>query len=135
VGCLVVTVDGAIKGIITDRDLLTCIGGNDDPSQCAVARHMSRPAIVLPPNEDHFTAVDVMRKRRIKRLPITKDGKLLGIVSLSDLAALAERDLERLESATVFVSDLIKTQGAQRSTSNVAACGLPKAADELTVTH
>jgi CBS domain-containing protein len=138
VGCLVVTLDGAIKGIITDRDLLACIGQNHDPYRCAVAHHMSRPAIVLPPEEDHLTAANVMRKRRIKRVPITKDGKLLGIISLSDLAALAELDLERLESSTLFAFNLIKTQGAQRSApkpGSVAQCGSPKAAHEQTVTH
>lgn len=138
VGCLVVTVDGAIKGIITDRDLLACISQSHDPYQCAVARHMSRPAIVLPPEEDHLTAANVMWKKRIKRVPITKDGKLLGIISLSDLAALAESDLERLESSTVFVSNLIKTQGAQRSASKLRAvteCALPKTVHEQTVAH
>jgi len=42
VGCLVVALDGAIKGIITDRDLLGCIGKGHDPSQCKVSGHMSR---------------------------------------------------------------------------------------------
>lgn len=138
VGCLVVTVEGAIKGIITDRDLLACISQSHDPYQCAVSRHMSRPAIVLPPEEDHLTAANVMWKRRIKRLPITKDGKLLGIVSLSDLAALAERDLERLESSTFFVFSLIKTQGAQGGASKLGIlteCGLPKPADDQVVRH
>ena len=131
VGCLVVSTDGAIKGIITDRDLLACIGQSHSPDQCGVALHMSRPVIVLRPEEDHLTAASVMCKKRIKRLPIAKDGKLLGIISLSDLAALAEGDLERLESSTLFVSDLIKTQGAQRGASKRGnSCGLPKPADD-----
>jgi CBS-domain-containing membrane protein len=74
-----------------------------------------------------------MWKKRIKRLPITKDGKLLGIVSLSDLAALAERDLEQLESLTLFVSNLIRTQGAQGGASKLGIlteCGLPRSADD-----
>jgi signal-transduction protein with cAMP-binding, CBS, and nucleotidyltransferase domain len=136
VGCLVVTADGAIKGIITDRDLLACIDQRHDPYQCEVALHMSRPVIVLQPEENHLTAVNVMRKKRIKRLPVAKNGKLLGIISLSDLAALAESDLERLESSTLFVSDLIKTQGAQRGASKLGTfteCGLPKPADDQTV--
>jgi signal-transduction protein with cAMP-binding, CBS, and nucleotidyltransferase domain len=136
VGCLVVTVEGGIKGIITDRDLLACISQSHDPYQCAVARHMSRPVIVLPPEEDHLTAANVMCKKRIKRLPIAKDGKLLGLISLSDLAALAEGELERLASSTLFVSNLIRTQGAQRGASKlgpVAESGLPKAVHEQTV--
>jgi signal-transduction protein with cAMP-binding, CBS, and nucleotidyltransferase domain len=49
VGCLVVSVDGAIKGIITDRDSLGCVGRGHDPSHCKVAIHMSRPVVVLKP--------------------------------------------------------------------------------------
>ncbi len=129
VGCLVVTDDGAIKGIITDRDLLACIDQRHDVYQCGVALHMSRPVIVLQPEENHLTAVNVLRKKRIKRLPIAKNGKLLGIISLSDLAALAESDLERLESSTLFVSDLVKTQGAQKGASKLGTftkCDLPR---------
>lgn len=136
VGCLVVTADGAIKGIITDRDLLACISHSHNPYQCGVALHMSRPVIVLPPEEDHLTAVEVMYKKRIKRLPVAKDGKLLGIVSLSDLAALAEGDLKRLESSTLLVSNLIKTQGAQRGASKLGTfteCELPKSPNDQTV--
>lgn len=136
VGCLVVTADGAIKGIITDRDLLACLSQSHDPYQCGVTFHMSRPVIVLRPEENHLAAVNVMCKKRIKRLPVAKDGKLLGIVSLSDLAALAEGDLKRLESSTLFVSGLIKSQGAQGGASKLGTfteCGLPKQADHQTV--
>jgi CBS domain-containing protein len=89
VGCLVATMDGVIKGIITDRDLLACLQQKHDPYQCKIALHMSRPVVVLRPDEDHLTAVNVMRQKRIKRLPVASRGKLLGIVSLSDLAAIA----------------------------------------------
>lgn len=136
VGCLVVTADAAIKGIITDRDLLACIDKTHDPYQCRVALHMSRPVIVLQPEEDHLTAVNVMCKKRIKRLPIAKGGKLLGIISLSDLAALAETNLEPLESLTLFISSLIKTQGAQGAAAKLRIsreCGLPKSTNDQTV--
>jgi CBS domain-containing protein len=136
VGCLVVTVEGAVKGIITDRDLLGCIGRGHDPSQCKVSAHMSRPVVVLKPDEEHITAAEIMRKRRVKRLPVAKNGKLLGIVSLSDLAALAQADLERLESSRLFVSALIKTQGAQGVASKprlAAASGLPKPTNSRTL--
>jgi predicted transcriptional regulator len=74
---------------------------------------MSRPVIVLRPEEDHMTAINVMREKRIKRLPVASRGKLLGIVSLSDLAAIAAPEVERLKSSGLFLSALIKTEGAQ----------------------
>ena len=49
VGALVATIDEAVKGIITDRDLLGCIVEAHNPHECKVATHMSRPVIVLSP--------------------------------------------------------------------------------------
>jgi CBS domain-containing protein len=113
VGCLVVTSDSAIKGIVTARDLLGCIDQIHDPEQCRVAVHMSRPVTVLSPEEDPRTAADVMYNRRIKRLPLVKHGKLLGIISLADLASLAKRDLEQMQSSLLLASRFIRTQAGQ----------------------
>lgn len=113
VGCLVATVDGALKGIITDRDLLGCLNQRHDPYQCKISVHMSRPVNVLRPEEDLATAVNVMRNRRIKRLPVARQGKLLGIVSLSDLSAVVHDQVEKLWPSWVLITDLIATQGAQ----------------------
>lgn len=113
VGCLVVSVDGAIKGIITDRDLLACLEQGHDPYRCKIAAHMSHPVVVLRPEEDHTMALNVLRQKRIKRLPVAKSGKLLGIVSMSDLATVAEGDLERLWPSWVSITDLIRAQAIQ----------------------
>ena len=106
-GCLVITAEGAIKGIITDRDLLGCIAAGHNPRECKISAHMSRPVVVIKPEEDDATAANVMRRRRIKRLPVAKQGKLLGIVSLSDLAKLAVSDLGKLQSSLGLVSSFV----------------------------
>jgi CBS domain-containing protein len=113
VGCLVVTADGAIKGILTDRDLLECMQQSHDPRQCKAAGHMSRPVIVLKPEEDHIAAIDVMQRRRIKRVPIVRDGKLAGIVSLSDLAALAEGEMHKVWASWTAVAGIMRAQAVQ----------------------
>jgi CBS domain-containing protein len=113
VGCLVVSVDGAIKGIITDRDLLVCLEQGHDPYRCRIAAHMSHPVIVLRPEEDHTMALDVMRQRRINRLPVARSGKLLGILSMSDLAAVADAELEILWPSWVSITNLIRAQAVQ----------------------
>ena len=115
-GCLVVTSDGAIKGIITDRDVLGCIAKGHNPCQCKISSHMSRSVIVLRPEEELVTGADVMRRRQIKRLPIAEGGKLLGIVALSDLASFAATELS---ASTRFISSLISTQGAQARTGKI----------------
>ena len=115
VGSLVVTVEGAVKGIITDRDLLACMAQQHDPYRCMVSAHMHRPVIVLRPEEDHATAADVMRSRRIKRLPLVKNGKLLGIVSLSDLAAIASDEAAKLRASLSFFTAVVRAQSSQHN--------------------
>jgi CBS domain-containing protein len=113
VGCLVATTDGTVKGIITDRDLLGCMQQTHDPRQCKVATHMSRPVIVLKPDEDHIVAIDIMQRRRIKRLPLARDGKLVGMVSLSDLAALAEGEMHKVWASWTAVAGIMRAQAVQ----------------------
>ncbi len=113
VGCLVITLAGAVKGIITDRDLLACLAAAHDPYQCKISAHMQRPVHVLRPDEEPATAAQVMCERRIKRLPIAHNGKLLGIVSLSDLATIAGAEAESLRSALNFFTAVVRTQASQ----------------------
>jgi signal-transduction protein with cAMP-binding, CBS, and nucleotidyltransferase domain len=115
VGCLVVTVNDAVKGIITDRDLLCCFAQKHDPYRCEVSAHMRRPVIVLRPDEEAATAAEVMRNRHIKRLPVAKNGTLLGIVSLSDLAALASEEAKKLGSSLDFFTGVVRAQSSQHN--------------------
>jgi CBS domain-containing protein len=113
VGCLVVTVAGAVKGIITDRDLLACLAQAHDPYRYKISAHMHRPVHVLGPEEDHATAAEVMQKRRVKRLPIAHNGKLLGIVSLSDLALIASVEAAKHRASLSFFTAVVRTQASQ----------------------
>ena len=114
VGCLVVTLAGAVKGIITDRDLLACLAQAHDPYRCKISAHMHRPVHVLRPDEDHATAAVVMHEKRIKRIPIAQNGKLLGIVSLSDLALIASVEAAQLRASLSFFTAVVRTQASQR---------------------
>jgi len=122
VGCLVATTEGAVKGIITDRDLLGCLHQRHDPYRCKITGHMSRPVVVLRPEEEPSTGIEVMRKRRIKRLPVIDSGRLLGIVSLSDLVAVACHDIKSLWPLFALINDLLRTQ-SQHITARTTAPG------------
>jgi signal-transduction protein with cAMP-binding, CBS, and nucleotidyltransferase domain len=76
---------------------------------------MHRPVIVLAPEEDHATAIKVLRERNIKRLPVACRGKLLGIITLSDLAALAIEESIKLSSSLAFFTDVLNAQSARHS--------------------
>lgn len=110
VGCLVVTSDESVKGIITDRDLLACLEQAHDPYRCKVSNHMSRPVIVERPEEDVATAADVMRRNQIKRLPVLRNGILVGIVSISDVAAIVHAEAEKFWPTWVLTTNFMRAQ-------------------------
>jgi CBS domain-containing protein len=114
IGCLLATVDGSIKGIITDRDLLGCLDQEHDPDECSVSNHMSRPVIVERPDEDVIIAADVMRRNLIKRLPVVDGGKLVGIVSFSDIAAALHAEAERFRPTWQAITSLMRAQAFQK---------------------
>jgi CBS domain-containing protein len=113
VGCLVVTADGAVKGILTDRDLLGCLSQGDNPAECAVANHMSRPVVVERPDEEIVHAAEIMADRKIKRLPVVEHGRLLGIISFSDIAKWMSERTEEAWTQWNSITRLIKAQARQ----------------------
>lgn len=46
----------------------------------------------VPPGDSVAAALRVMRENAVRRLPVVKDGRLVGILSLGDLAKLRDRD-------------------------------------------
>ncbi len=110
VGCLVVTIGKAIQGIITDRDLLGCISEGHDLHLCKLSTHMNRPVVTERPEEELLTAAEVMARRRIKRLPIVKEGELVGIVSISDFAGITHEQAKSLWPTWVSVATLLRAQ-------------------------
>ncbi len=113
VGCLVITIDQAIKGIVTDRDLLACLSEGHNPYECKVSAHMSSPVVVEGPKEELLNAAEVMAQRKIKRLPVADDGKLLGIVSFSDISRVMHEQAQSFWPAWVSMTGLIRAQALQ----------------------
>lgn len=90
---LVTETDGTLCGIVTDRDIaIRVVAEGSDPSTTVLARMCSRELATLAPDDDEDRAIEMMRTRAIRRIPVTKDGKPVGVVSLGDLAV--ERDRE-----------------------------------------
>jgi CBS domain-containing protein len=87
VGMLVVMGPAAPQGVVTDRDLLTgCVGQGDDPAKCVVGNHASEEFISTGPERDALEAARMMRRKRVRRLPVIDEDELVGVVSFSDIA-------------------------------------------------
>ncbi|HTA93391.1 MAG TPA: CBS domain-containing protein [Polyangiaceae bacterium] len=78
---------GLLLGILTDRDLcMACYTQGRAPAQATVASAMSRVTYHAGPRTPLANVVDLMTKRKVRRVPITNEaGQLLGLVALADL--------------------------------------------------
>ncbi|MFQ5762414.1 MAG: cyclic nucleotide-binding/CBS domain-containing protein [Candidatus Bathyarchaeia archaeon] len=87
VGCLIIEENGRPVGIITERDFLRKITAPDmDPAKIKVAEIMSKPLITIRPEATLREAARKMRENNIRRLIVTKNSDLVGIITVRDIA-------------------------------------------------
>ncbi len=85
-GCLLVVSHEKPVGIITERDVLNrVVNESRDPKKTRISEVMSKPLVTASPNMRSGDATKLMLERNIKKLPVVENGKLVGIVSLTDL--------------------------------------------------
>lgn len=123
VGCLpVLDGEGRVAGMITDRDVCMAAMTSGQPlHQIVVTVAMAKDVLSCAPNASLVEAEEVMRYGRVRRLPVTDaDGFLVGIVSLNDLARLAEKEIGRKN----------RDLSAQEVTATLAAICEPRRAAE-----
>lgn len=84
---LVVDGDGSLVGVLTDRDIaVRAVADHTDAGSVAVGEVCSRDPVTITPDRPSEEAVELMRTHAVRRLPVVDRGRLLGIVSLGDLA-------------------------------------------------
>ena len=90
----ILVVDGKeLRGIVTDRDIVVrAVAEGRDPSATKVADISSSDVQALEPDQPVTEAIEIMRERAVRRVPVVDGGKPVGIVSIGDLAL--ERDRE-----------------------------------------
>ena len=87
IGCLIAIRKGKAVGIITERDLLKrVVAEARDVNKTRVKDIMSSPLVVVEPNLDLEEAVKLMFQMKIKKLPVVEGKRLVGLVSLTDVA-------------------------------------------------
>ncbi len=97
---LVVTENREVKGIITDSDFIfRVVSKGRDPNQTKVKEIMTANPKTVSPDLDVFEAVKIMEDLKIRRLPVVKDNKLVGILSVGDLASHLLVRMEFLRSS------------------------------------
>ncbi len=87
IGCLVAVRKGKAVGIITERDLLKrVVAEAKDADKTKVKDVMSTPLIVVEPDMGLEEAVRLMFQMKIKKLPVVDGKRLVGLVTLTDIA-------------------------------------------------
>ncbi|MDX1648720.1 MAG: CBS domain-containing protein, partial [Myxococcota bacterium] len=104
VGLLVVPdAEGRPEGVLTDRDLALALGASPPSAEPRrVADVATRPAIAVADDVSLEDAITRMRERRVRRLPVVDaDERLVGVLSLDDLALLLAREIAGLGDVLV----------------------------------
>jgi CBS domain-containing protein len=84
---VVVDDDGKLSGILTDRDIVVrVVAEARDPRATRIGDIASRELTAVSPDDPVERAVQLMRERAIRRLPAVDRNKVVGIVSIGDLA-------------------------------------------------
>lgn len=122
IGCLpVLDAGGQLAGIITDRDIcMAAFTRGERLQDIPVSIAMAKEVLSCSPDATLVEAEEVMRSGQVRRLPvIDSEGCLVGIVSLNDLAILAEREIGRKN----------RDLSAQEVTATLAAICAPRQAE------
>ncbi|OQP16956.1 CBS domain-containing protein [Geobacillus zalihae] len=104
VGAIPIVDDGRLVGMITDRDIVVRGMAEKRPGSTAVTEVMSRDLVTLSPDDSVQKATDMMARHQIRRLPVVENGRLVGIISLGDLATNRYSD-ERAGRALSEISE------------------------------
>ena len=88
IGSIVVTENNQIAGILTERDFVRKIVAQGKPFSTKIKDVMSSPLIVINPDETVWELAELMKMRKIHRVPVVDKDRLVGMVSTADLIRL-----------------------------------------------
>lgn len=98
IGCLVVVYDDDIVGILTERDLLERVLEKcRNPKEIEISEIMTKTLVLGRPDMEVFEATRLMMKNKVKKLPIIKERRLVGIITVTDIARVANIDEDTIE--------------------------------------
>lgn len=101
--------DGGLRGIVTDRDIvLRCVAAEEDPAQTLVRDIMTRGCTAVSPRDDCREATRLMSVYQVRRLPVVEEGRLVGIVSLADLARSQRYDMEAAQALGEISENIVR---------------------------
>lgn len=87
IGSLVVAEEGAVVGIVTDRDLVVRGLAEGIGLDAPVGQLATTDPLTVGPDDDLADVVRIMREQAVRRVPVVENGQAVGVLSIGDLAA------------------------------------------------
>lgn len=95
IGSILISDNGKINGIITERDIIErTICEKKNPEKTKVSEIMTKKIISIHPLDTVEEALDKMKRNNIKKLPVIKNDKVAGIITITDISK-ARPDLSK----------------------------------------
>lgn len=114
VGSVPIVDDDELVGIVTDRDIVVrCVAEGGDTSESTAEDILSEGLVIVSPDADVQEAEELMSRHQIRRLPVVREGRLEGMISLGDFAVKA-REKKGPEEVLEHVSVGVK-RSSQRA--------------------
>ena len=99
--------DGKLCGMVTDRDLvIRCMAAGRLPADTKVRQVMTGQVTSVQPDMEVGVAAHLMGRQQIRRLPVTENGKLCGMVSLGDMAILEDCVMDAADALADITSNI-----------------------------
>ena len=103
IGCLIVVGKDGVSGIVTERDILIkVVEASKNAEKTKVKEIMSTKLVMGTPDMDVVDAARLMLKKKIKKLPITTNGKLAGLVTFTDIVRTVRMEPEMMNAIKDF---------------------------------
>ena len=103
---VVVSGTGEVVGILTERDILAdVVATGKSADEVKVSDIMTPNIVTITPDKTLEEAADIMTENKIKKLPVVYEGRLIGIITATDLIAY-EKDLIKKISVLLAVSPM-----------------------------
>ena len=88
IGSIIITKDDAPIGILTERDFVTKIAAEEIPLSTPLSEVMTKPLLVVGPNQTVWEAAEIMKNMEIHRVAVQEGNKIIGMVTTTDLVKI-----------------------------------------------
>jgi len=103
IGSLIVMEEDRIVGIITELDIIWKVVADDlNPNTTLVRDVMSRDVVTIKPDQTLEDAAELMVEKKIKKLPVVEDHRVVGMLTATDLISVQPKLIEALAKLMLF---------------------------------